>query len=114
MKTNLFQKTLAAASFAAMLPLPMAATAQYGQPQGYYAQGGGWDAPPAEFREAQRIGFHDGVIGAQKDYDHHRYPNVNNRDEFRHPHIEPALRGDYREGFKAGYDRAMNHLLHQR
>ena len=69
-----------------------------------------WDAPPAEFREAQRQGFHDGIEGARKDFDNHRPPNVENREEYRHPHIARDLREDYREGFRAGYDRAMTHL----
>jgi hypothetical protein len=71
----------------------------------------GWDAPPAEFRDIQRQGFHDGIEGARKDFDNHRAPNVNNRDEFRHPHVSPSAREDYREGFRRGYDVAMHHLM---
>ena len=69
-----------------------------------------WDAPPSEFREAQRQGFHDGIEGARKDFDNRRAPNVENREEFRHPHVARDLREDYREGFRAGYDRATSHL----
>lgn len=69
-----------------------------------------WDAPPAEFREAQRQGFHDGIEGARKDFQNHRPPNVENREEYRHPHVSRDLREDYRDGFRAGYDRAMSHL----
>lgn len=69
-----------------------------------------WDQPPGEFREAQRRGFHDGVEGARKDFENHRPPNVENREEYRHPHISSDLRGDYRDGFRAGYERAMSHL----
>jgi hypothetical protein len=71
---------------------------------------GDWDQPPHEFREAQRQGFHDGVEGARKDFDNHRPPNVENREEFRHPHVPRDEREDYREGFRQGYDRAMSHL----
>lgn len=85
---------------------------QYGNPQ-YGVPQGGWDAPPQEFRDIQRQGFHDGVEGARKDFDHHRYPNVNNRSEFRHPHVPGSARADYRQGFQRGYDVAMNHLLHE-
>ncbi|MGA2808448.1 MAG: hypothetical protein ABSE87_09950 [Terracidiphilus sp.] len=85
-------------------PLPSPA-AGYGQDRG------GWDAPPAEFREAQRQGFHDGIEGARKDFDNHRRPDVNNRDEYRHPRVARDLREDYREGFRQGYDRAMHHLM---
>jgi hypothetical protein len=70
-----------------------------------------WDAPPAEFRDIQRQGFHDGIEGARKDFDNHRSPNVNNRDEYRHPHVSPSAREDYREGFRHGYDVAMHHLV---
>lgn len=71
----------------------------------------GWDNPPGEFREIQRQGFHDGIEGARKDFDNHRPPNVNNRDEYRHPHVSPSARDDYREGFRRGYDAAMRHLM---
>jgi hypothetical protein len=72
---------------------------------------GGWDAPPQEFQEIQRRGFHDGIEGARHDVDNHRRPDVNNRDEYRHPHVPPSARRDYREGFRRGYDVAMRHML---
>ena len=77
-----------------------------------YAQGpGGWDAPPQEFREFQQRGFHDGVEGARKDFENHRPPNVNNRDEFRHPGFIPReMRRDYRDGFRKGYYAAVHHM----
>jgi hypothetical protein len=71
----------------------------------------GWDAPPQEFRDIQRQGFHDGVEGARKDYDNHRRADVNNRDEYRHPHVPASARDDYREGFRRGYETAMDHLM---
>ncbi len=100
-----------------------AAFAQYGPPQGYppgpppgYREGPpinygarGWDAPPGELREFQRQGFLDGVQGAERDYQNHRIWNVNNRDEFRHPHVPPNMRGDYRAGFKRGYYLTVRH-----
>ena len=49
-----------------------------------------WEGVPPEFRAAQQRGFHDGVEGARKDFANHRPPNVNNRDEFRHPNFIPA------------------------
>ena len=82
----------------------------YGPPRGGYGQGGpggpggGWDAPPNEFREYSRIGFREGIDGAHKDMENHRRPNVNNRDEFRHPHVPREVRDDYR-----GYDAAWSH-----
>jgi hypothetical protein len=79
-------------------------------PAGYDQRAAGWDAPPAEFREIQREGFHDGIEGARKDFDNHRPPNVRNRDEFRHPHVPESARRDYREGFRRGYNVAMAHM----
>jgi hypothetical protein len=71
-----------------------------------------WDTPPAEFREVQRQGFHDGIEGARRDYDKHHRPDVNNRDEYRHPHVAPSLQADYREGFRQGYQTAWDHMMH--
>lgn len=97
--------------------------AQYGPPppqQGGYGQGGGygpgggqggWDAPPGAYRQYQRQGFQDGVQGARKDVENRRRPNVNNRDEFRHPNVPGQFRRDYKDGFRRGYNVAMQHLL---
>ena len=79
------------------------------QPQGY-GQQGGWDVPPNEFNDLQRRGFHDGIEGARKDFGNHRNPDVNNRDEYRHPKVSKADREDYREGYRRGYEAAMDHL----
>ena len=94
------------------------ANAQYYGPQGppppppgYDHDRGGWDQAPQEFRDAMRRGFQDGVNGARKDFDNHRPPNVNNRDEFRRPNfIAPPDRHDYREGFRRGYAIAVQHI----
>jgi hypothetical protein len=90
-------------------------SAQYapppGPPQQGYAGQGGWDAPPQEFNEAAQRGFHDGMEGARKDYENHRQPNVNNRDEYRHPNVPHELRHDYRMGFQRGYDAGVRHMM---
>jgi hypothetical protein len=70
-----------------------------------------WEMPPQEFRDIQRQGFHDGIEGARKDYDNHRRPDVNNRDEYRHPHVSASAQADYRQGFRRGYEVAMDHLM---
>jgi hypothetical protein len=89
---------------------------QYAAPQGppppgYGEHGGGWDAPPSEFNDAKRRGYQDGMVGARKDYENHRTPNVNNRDEYRHPDVPKGLREDYREGFQRGYDAGVHHMM---
>jgi hypothetical protein len=76
-----------------------------------YGQDRAWDSPPQEFRDIQRQGFHDGIEGARKDYDNHRRPDVNNRDEFRHPHVPDSAKADYRDGFRRGYEVSMDHMM---
>ena len=49
-----------------------------GQTPAYYGQGG-WDAPPREFSDIQRQGFHDGIEGARKDIQNHRQPDRRKR-----------------------------------
>ena len=77
-----------------------------------YMQDRGWEEPPQEFDEVSRKGFHDGIEGARKDYDNHRRPDVNNRDEFRHPHVPDHDREAYRHGFERGYQVGVDHLYH--
>ena len=118
MKTR---NVLSAAALTAGLLLSSGfAQAQYQQgppppPPGAYGQGpgGGWDAPPQEFQDVQRRGFHDGIEGARKDFGNHRRPNVNNRDEYRHPDLPRGLRRAYKEGFRRGYDVGVQHIYGQ-
>ena len=69
-----------------------------------------WDAPPQEFKDVQRKGFHDGIEAARDDVDHHRAPDADHHDNFRHPHVAREDRDAYREGFRRGYDKAIEHL----
>ncbi len=69
-----------------------------------------WLPPPPEFKEMQRQGFHAGVKAAIHDYDHHRFPDPARRREYRHPHVDPAFQGDFRQGFRRGYDDAIHHI----
>ena len=89
------------------------ADAQEGPPPPGYGQGQ-WDAPPQEFRDAQRQGFHDGIEGARRDFGNHRELNVNNREEYRRPRVDRSLRHEYREGFRRGYETAMRHMSDDR
>lgn len=65
---------------------------------------------PDRFSEVERRGFHDGMEGARRDWDNHRRPNPANRDEYRQPHLPPQLWGEYREGFRRGYEVMMTRL----
>ncbi len=74
-----------------------------------------WEAPPQEYQDdVARRGFHDGIEGARKDADNHRPPNVNNRDEYRHPDVPGAARRTYRQAFRRGYQVGVQHLMGQR
>lgn len=82
-----------------------------GQQPGYHDHDhGGWDMAPREFNDLQRRGFHDGIEGARKDFDNHRRPDVNNRDEFRHPNLPRGDRHVYREAFRRGYQVGVQHF----
>lgn len=73
---------------------------------------GGWDRPDNAWNDIQRRGFHDGIEGARRDAENHRQPDVNNRDEYRHPdNVPPPMRRAYREGFRRGYERGMSHFI---
>ncbi len=108
-------KNLAASGLAIVLLSSTAGLhAQYAQgppPPGYDAHGA-WETPPQEVNnEAMRKGFHDGIEGARKDYGNHRQPNVNNRDEYRHPDVPREARHDYREGFRRGYQVGVQNIM---
>jgi hypothetical protein len=96
---------------AACLLTPNVTAASQEPPVAAYDHGAaGWDAPPGEFRDIQRQGFHMGIEGARKDFDHHKAPDVESHGEYRHPPVSRSARDDYREGYRRGYEAAMNHL----
>lgn len=110
---NTFHRLATSSTILLLLSSPLAMHAQYAPqaPPPGYGEHGGWDNAPSEFNDAQRRGFQDGMVGARKDYENHRQPNVNNRDEYRHPDVPKALRTDYREGFQRGYDAGVRHMM---
>ena len=112
---NTFYRLATSSTIFLLLSSPAAMHAQYAPPQGpppgYGDHGNAWNNAPSEFNDAQRRGFQDGMVGARKDYENHRTPNVNNRDEYRHPNVPKGLRHDYREGFERGYDDGVRHMM---
>jgi hypothetical protein len=50
-------------------------------------------------------------VGARKDFDNHRRPDVNDRDEYRNPHLPPEQREAYCDGFRRGYERGVSHFI---
>ena len=94
-----------------LLSAPRTSAATFApQPSGFGQDRDDWQRPPDEWNDVQRRGFHDGVEGARKDFDNHRRPDVDNRDEYRRPNVPPEMWGAYREGFRRGYDVGMSHL----
>jgi len=62
----------------------------------------------ARFRDR---GFHDGFLGARRDFENHREFTPMNRDEYRHPDDVPreAIRA-YRIAFREGYQRGVHEI----
>jgi hypothetical protein len=87
-----------------------ASAAPLGPPSAVLGQDRDWDVPPGELNDIQRRGFHDGIEGARKDFENHRRPSVDNRDEYRHPGLPHRLWGAYQEGFRRGYAVGLSHL----
>jgi hypothetical protein len=100
--------TAFAFSFIAIFPGTRNASAASPEPAAYGQEG--WEMPPREFNDIQRRGFHDGVEGARKDFDNHRRPDPDNREEYRHPNLRRDAREVYREAFRRGYQQAASHL----
>jgi hypothetical protein len=113
MKKTIPGLSLAAFAAAALLSIPAAQAQQGPPPPGYGPEYGHevWASPPAEVQGVQSQGFHDGIEGARKDYENHRQPNVENRDEFRHPPVSHHDREAYRQGFRRGYETGVEHLM---
>lgn len=69
-----------------------------------------WDQPPDEYRDVQRQGFHDGVDAARDDWSARRHKDADDHERYRHPPVDRGMRDDYREGFRRGYQVAMDHM----
>jgi len=63
---------------------------------------------PGHDMEYRHQGYQEGMLGALHDTDHNRRPDPNNRDEFRQPNVPYEAVRFYREGFRRGYDEAMD------
>ena len=69
-----------------------------------------WARVPQAYRGLEHQGYHDGIEGARKDFGNHRQPDVNNREEYRHPELPREQWGAYQQGFRRGYAQAASHL----
>jgi hypothetical protein len=81
---------------------------------GQYEGQGRWDEPPSEYRDAQRMGFHDGVDAARRDFESRRHRDADDHQSYKHPRVERDLVSDYRSAFREGYSRAMHHMKDER
>lgn len=98
------------------VPPPAAEAYRDGFRHGYGAAMHAMTAMPADWRQgpfgaAHSQGFRDGASGAIRDYDNHRRPDPNNRDEYRHPQMPPPMAEAYRDGFRQGYSQIANELM---
>jgi hypothetical protein len=111
MKISWIAVPVFALSFALVSPQKTEALPQpEGIPTASAAQDRAWDAPPDEFRQVERQGFHDGVEAAHHDFDKHRRADADDHDAYRHPPVSRDQRDDYRQGFRRGYERAVAHF----
>ena len=72
-----------------------------------------WDSAPQDFGEFKKRGFHDGQNAARWDFDHHMQADVNQHEDYRNPHVPPEFAREYQEGYRHGYDRAVQHFMEQ-
>jgi hypothetical protein len=105
MKISFWTAPVLALALCTLPAVPMQAQ-PYAPPAG---QAPGWDAPPQEFHDIGRRGFHDGIEAAHQDMDAHRAMNPRRHEEFRRPPVPGAARREYREGFERGYRMGMRH-----
>ena len=105
---------LAISTMAASLVIPCGLTtakAYAAAPAGVSAaQEGRWDDAPSEFNEARRQGFHEGIEAARRDFEERRHKDADDHRMYKRPPVERELVADYREGFRSGYERAMQHM----
>jgi len=85
--------------------------AAYGPPPVEGGQRGGWDAFPDGYDDVRRNGFRHGIDSARDDYEHHKNPDVNRHDTFRHPDVPRDEKRPFQEGFRRGYRVAWDHLM---
>ena len=73
-----------------------------------------WDQAPDGYRDAQQRGYHEGVEAARHDFSEHRHADADDRQMYKHPPVEGGeARRDFREGFREGYHRAMDHMTRE-
>ncbi|MBS1804022.1 MAG: hypothetical protein JST28_11690 [Acidobacteria bacterium] len=113
----LFIAAPVATKAAAQEPGPPPPAPQYSAPQyqdQYQDRDRDWDRTPDTYRDPQRQGFREGVEAARRDYMDRRHADADDHQVYKHPPVDEHDRGEFREGFKVGYRRAMDHMKHAR
>lgn len=112
MKTN----WIAISTLAASLVIPCSLTtvkayaAAPGTPAASGYQEGRWDDVPSDFNDARRQGFHDGIEAARHDFEERHHRDADDHQRYKHPPVDRRMRDEYREGFRRGYERAVQHM----
>ena len=113
------------AVMAALIAIPAANADHAPRQDGYYGQqrpddqngyqNRYWSGGiPPRLNQVMQEGFAEGIRGAHKDAENHRSWNVNNRDEYRHPHYDGLEREAYRCSFRLGYRFAVERMTGRR
>ncbi|MGC9224185.1 MAG: hypothetical protein ACP5E2_09680 [Terracidiphilus sp.] len=89
-------------AFMALLSLPLAvAGCSHPRPVMYVP-------PPPAWSAVAQQGYHDGFFAARHDIRHGLAPNLRRHPRFRNPPVPPPMLGEYRHGFRAGYQQAIH------
>jgi hypothetical protein len=104
-----------------LLLIPTLAVALFAGEKSAFAQQ--YYGPPPPFAYWQhdaeegweQRGYYDGMKGAERDFQNHRRPDVNNRWEYRDPDAVPGwAQHEYREGFRRGYYIRVRQIYYER
>ncbi len=94
-------KAIIAAALAA--PLLIAAGCAHPQPVYYTAP----PPPPTSYTTVGQLGFRDGYNAGIRDARNGKSPDLFRHGNFKRPPVVPQAAQEYREGFRAGYHRAI-------
>lgn len=73
-----------------------------------------WDAPPSDFNDVGRRGFHDGIDAARFDAQNNRHMNFAQANSYRRPPVARNLRDSYRSAFARGYQAGQHRMEEMR
>lgn len=65
--------------------------------------------PPPAYSSFAQEGYRDGIAAANRDIRRGLPPDPGRHPRFRRPPVPPPAIGDYRQGFRVGYDQVFHH-----